>query len=69
MFINKLKTKFNRFFLTEWFQIHKELTTPCEDISPQERKKNALKSFICRQENARVIRSLRAKIVIVGNGK
>ena len=30
---------------------------------------NAFKCFICRQENATAVRSLRAKIVIVGNSK
>ena len=45
MLINKLKTKSNRFFLTEWFQIQNELTTPFEDISPQELKQKCLQEF------------------------
>ena len=67
-FINKLKTTFNS-FLTEWFYIQEEFTTPFEEISPQQRNKNVFKSFICQQENATAVQSLRAKIVIVGNSK
>ena len=46
--------------------IQREFTTSFEEISPQE-----LNSFICRQEKVTTaaIRSLRAKIVIVGNSK
>ena len=32
-FINKLKTKFDSFFFTEWFQIRKEFVTLFEEIS------------------------------------
>ena len=39
MFTNKLKTRFNRPFFTEWFLIQKEFTSPFEEISPQELNK------------------------------
>ena len=47
------------------------MTSPFEEISLQELKTNAFKRFICRQEKATVsaVRSLCAKIVIVGNSK
>ena len=50
--------------------MQKEFTTPFEEVSPQQLNK-CLQSFICRQEKgtAAAVRSLRAKIVIVGNSK
>ena len=35
MFINKLKTRFNSLFFTEWFQMQKEVITRFEEIFPQ----------------------------------
>ena len=48
--------------------MHEEFTTPFQENSRQELNK-CLQSFICRQENASAVGSLRAKIVIVANSK
>ena len=48
MFINKLKAKFNRFFLQKGFLVQKEFTTPFEEISPQELDK-CLRLVLARQ--------------------
>ena len=45
----------------------KRIHNSIEEIYPQEL--NKCLQFICRQENATVVLSLRAKIVIVGNSK
>ena len=67
LFINKLKIKFNNLF---YRMILNTKITRSEEISPQKLNK-CLQSFICRQEKAttEAVRSLRAKIVIVGNSK
>ena len=67
MFINKLKTKFNS-FLQNGFK-YKENSQLLLKKFLRRSSTNAFKSFICRQENATAVRSLRAKIVIVGNSK
>ena len=59
--MKKLKSRFNSFFFKEWFTIQRELTTPFEEISPQELKDS------CLQRNAMAVWSLRTKIVILGN--
>ena len=67
MFVNELKT----IFFTEWFlNTKKEFTNPFEKISPQELKKCLQKFYLsARNATAVAVRSLRAKIVIVGNSK
>ena len=68
LFINKLKAKFNNLFLQNDFKYKKNSQLLLKKF-PRKSETNALKSFICRQEKATAaaVRSLRAKIVIVGN--
>ena len=71
LFINKLKTKFNNLFyrmILNAKRIHSSFNF--KEISPQELNK-CLQKFYFRQEKATTadVRSLRAKIAIVGNGK
>ena len=47
--------------------IQREFTTPFEEISPQELNKRLQQFYLSARPRA--IRSLRAKIVIVGNSK
>ena len=70
LFINKLETKFNNLFLQNEFKCKKNSQLLLKKF-PRKGKTNAFKSFICRQEKATTaaVRSLRAKIVIVGNSK
>ena len=69
LFINKRKAKFDNLFYRLILN-QKESTTPFEEISAQELNK-CLQKFYLWQESATaaVVRSLRAKIVIVGNIK
>ena len=46
----------------------KRIHNPFDEISPKELN-DYFKSFICRQENATAVRSLRTKIIIIGNSK
>ena len=68
LFINKLKTKFHNLFLQNDFNYKKNSQLLLKKF-PRKSYTNAFKSFICRQEKATAVavRSLRAKIVIVGN--
>ena len=67
LFINKLKTKFNNPFYR--MIINKKKNSQLLLKKFPARAKPASKSFICWQEKATAatVRSLRAKIVIVGN--
>ena len=51
MFINKLKTRFNSLFFTEWFQMQKEVITLFEEISPQELNKCLQKFYLSARKS------------------
>ena len=51
MFINKLKTRFNSLFFTEWFQMQKEVITLFEEISPQELNKCLQKFYLSARKH------------------
>ena len=69
MFINKLSIKFNS-FLTEWFLIQREFTTPFEEISAKELHK-CLQTFYlsARKRNGRSVIACQNCNEIVGNSK
>lgn len=39
-------------FRTEWFWMQEDVSTPLEEISPEQLITSAFQSFICPQENA-----------------
>ena len=65
----KLKTKFNT-FLTEWFSIQREFTTPFEEISPKELNKCLLKFYLSTgKRDGRSVIARQNCNEIVGNSK
>ena len=70
MFINKLKTKLRSFFfLQNGFKDTKNLPLLFEEISRQELSKCLRKFVFVVKKTLFAVRSLRAKIIIVGNSK
>ena len=68
-FINRLKTKFNNLFYRMILNT-KRIHNSFEEISPQELYKRLQKFYLsARKATNAAVRSLRARIVFVGNSK